>query len=222
MFSGRGESDGVAFVSAFADSEFDRDLGEEGDAEAFGFMFAAAFAKDVVDVAVVGANEVAHVFNEADDGDVDLGEHGGGFPCVDEGDFLRGGNDDGAIKRYGLHDGELDVTGAWRKVQDEVVQLIPGDLAEELLGVAGGDGAANNDGRVVAEKKAHGDDLKAMLFNGDDLLSIVLHGLLIGAHHERDAGAIEIAVAEADTGAGLSESDGEIGGDGAFAHSTFA
>ena len=222
VVGGRGEGDGAAFVAAFADGEFDGDLGEEGDAEAFGFMLAAAFAEDVVDVAVVRADEVAHVFDEADDGDVHFGEHGSGFAGVDEGDLLRGGDDDGAVEGDGLDNGELDIAGAGGEVEDEVVEVVPGDLAEELLGVAGGDGAADNDGGVVAEKEAHGDELEAVVFDGHDLLGVVLHGVLAGAHHEGDGGAVEVAVAEADAGTGLGEGDGEVGGDGAFADAAFA
>ena len=58
----------------------------------------------------------------------------------DEGDFLGGGDDDGAVEGEGLDDGELDVSGAGGEVEDEDVEFSPGDLVEELLGVAGGEG----------------------------------------------------------------------------------
>lgn len=219
---GRGEGDGAAFIATFTNGEFDRNLGEEGDTEAFRFMLAAAFAENVVDVAIVRADEVAHVFNEAQNGDVDFGEHGSGLAGIDEGNFLRGGDDDGAVERDGLNNGELDIAGAGREIEDEVVEVIPSDLAEELLGVAGGDGTADDDGSVIAEEEAHGDELEAVVFDRDDLLGLVLHGVLRCSHHESDGGTVEVAVAKADAGTGLGKGDGEIGGDSAFADTTLA
>lgn len=125
--------------------DIDGDLSEEGDAHGGGFADAAAIAEEVVAFAGI-ALEPGHVFDESEDGDVDFGEHGDGFACVDEGDFLRSGDDDGSIDGDGLDDGELDVAGAGWEVEDEVVEVFPSDLAEELLGVACGHGAADDDG----------------------------------------------------------------------------
>lgn len=221
-FAGVFEGDGVAFVAGFADGHLDGDLAEEGDAEALGFMLAAAFAKDGVALAIAGAEEVAHVFNDAEDWDVDLLEHGDGLARVDEGDLLRSGDDDGSIERDGLHDGELDVASAGREIEDEVVEMVPGALAQELLDVARGDGAADDDGAVVIEQEAHADKLQAVALDGDDLLLFVLEGALVAAEHVGDAGPVEIAVAEADLGSGLAQSDGEVGSDGALADAAFA
>ena len=106
-------------------------------------------------------------------GHVDLGEHGGGLAGIDEGDFLRGGDDDGAVERDGLDDGELDVAGAGRQVEDQVVEVAPGDLAEELLGVAGGERAADDDRRVVVEQESHRHELDAVGFDRDDVVVLV-------------------------------------------------
>ena len=54
-----------------------------------------------------------------------------------------------AIDADGLHDGELDVAGAGREIEHEVVEIFPSDLAEKLLGVAGGHRPADDDGRAV-------------------------------------------------------------------------
>lgn len=61
-----------------------------------------------------------------------------------------------------------------------------------------------------------------MFFDRDDLLLLVLIRALIGSEHVRDAGSVEIAIAEADAQALLLQGDGEVAGDGAFADATFA
>ena len=179
-----------------------------------GFLFAAAAAEDVVAGVVLGADEIAHVLDEAEDGDVDPGEHRGGLARVDERDFLRRGDDDGAGQRDGLDDGELDVAGAGREIEDEEIEAAPIDLPEELLGVAGDHRAAEDGGRIVIEEEAHGHQLHAVAGDGDDAVFLGGHGALVGAEHEADAGAVDVAIAKADAGAGLLEGDGEIGGDG--------
>ena len=74
-----GEGDGIfriadgnreAAVAGFARGDVDGDLAEERDFEARGFALAAAVSKDVVSLAVARAEEMAHVFDEAEDGDV--------------------------------------------------------------------------------------------------------------------------------------------------------
>ena len=92
---GREEGDRLASVAAPAGFGVDGHLGEEG-LEALGLADAAAIAEEVVAGAVV-ALEPGHVLDQAEDRDVDLGEHRDGLAGVDEGDFLRGGDDDRAI-----------------------------------------------------------------------------------------------------------------------------
>ena len=47
-------------------------------------------------------------------------------------------------------------------------------------------------------------------------------GLLGRAHHERDVGAVDVGVDEADALAELRERDGEVDGEGGFADAAFA
>ena len=216
------EGDGLAVVAGLAGVGIEGDLGEEGDLEALGLAFAAVLAEKVV-FGPVFAFEPGHVFDDAEDGDVDLGEHGDGFPGVDEGHFLGGGDDDGAVEGDGLHDGELDVAGAGGEVEDEDIEFAPGDLFEELLGVAVGEGAADDDGGAVAEEEAHGHEFDAVGLDGDDVVVLVCVRLFAGrAEEEGDRGAVEVAVTEADLEALLGKGDGEVGGDGGFADATLA
>lgn len=201
---------GFALVGVGAREGFQRNLCKEGDLEAFGFAFAAAVAKEVVFFTGV-AFEPRHVFDESEDGNVDFGEHGDGFTGVDEGDFLGGGDNDGASEGDGLDDGELDVAGAWGEVEDEDVEFAPGDLFEELLGVAVGEGAADDDGGGIGEEEAHGHEFESVGFDGDDVFLVVGLEVVVGdAEHVGDGGAVEVAVAEADFESLLGEGDGEV------------
>ena len=47
-------------------------------------------------------------------------------------------------------------------------------------------------------------------------------GLLGGAHHERNVGAVDVGVDEAHALAEPRERDGQVDGDGGFAHSALA
>jgi hypothetical protein len=60
-------------------------------------------------------------------------------------------------------------------------------------------------GEASSSRKAHRHELQAVFLNGHDLLLVVLIRPLIRAEHVRDAGAIQIAVAEADTQAALAQ-----------------
>lgn len=105
------------------------------------------------------ALEIGHIFDEAEDRDVHFSKHRDRFSGVDHGDFLRGGDDDSAVEIDSLNDGELDITGAGWEVENEDVQLAPCDLHQKLLGVAVGEGATDDDGGIITEKKAHGHEL---------------------------------------------------------------
>src|SRR5690349_616946 len=66
VFRGWNERDRGAGVAAFAGLRVDGDLGEKGHVQRGGFAHAAAFAEEVVAMAVV-ALEPRHVFDEAED-----------------------------------------------------------------------------------------------------------------------------------------------------------
>ena len=110
----------------------------------------------MVTLLVARRNEVAHVFNQAEDGHIDLLKHRCGLARVDQRHLLRGSDDNRAIQRNRLHDGKLDVARAWRQIEYEDVELAPFDLAQELLGVTRYHRSAQNRRRAVVEEKPHG------------------------------------------------------------------
>src|SRR4051794_29848323 len=71
-----------AAVAGFASGNIDGDLAEQRDPDVLCFAFAPARAEDIVALTVPGTLEVAHVFDETEDRDVDLLEHGRGFARI--------------------------------------------------------------------------------------------------------------------------------------------
>jgi hypothetical protein len=96
-----------------------------------------------------------------------------------------------------LNDGELNVSGSWRKVQDEIVERRPGDLAEKLLGVASDHRTAKDCGRTVVEQEAHRHEFQALPLYGQDPIFIISHRAFIAPEHQCNAWAVEVAVTEA-------------------------
>jgi len=94
----------------------DGELAEQRDPEALRFTFAATAAEDVVSLVIRRRNEIAHVFNQSEHGNIDLFKHGGGLARIDQRHFLWRRDNDGAGKSDGLNDRQLNVAGAWRQI----------------------------------------------------------------------------------------------------------
>ena len=79
-------------------------------------------AEDVLLVAAVRADVEAHVLDDAEHRHVDLLEHLEPLARVQQRDVLRRGDDHGAGDRHALRQRELDVAGARRHVDDQVIE----------------------------------------------------------------------------------------------------
>ena len=132
----RVKCDRLAAVAAFADALHDGDLSQQGDMQLFRQSLAALFAEEVIAVRrQFGGRKPGHVFNQTQDGDVHLlaCEHADAFAGVGEGHLLRRGHHDGACDGQRLYHGQVDVAGSRRQVDEEVVQIAPVGVANELL-----------------------------------------------------------------------------------------
>ena len=96
-----------------------RHAAQEGDAELLGLQLGAAVAEDVGALAALGADEVAHVLDDAEHRHVHLAEHVEALAGIDQRQVLRRRDDDGARQRHLLRHGELHVAGAGRHVDDQ-------------------------------------------------------------------------------------------------------
>ncbi len=214
--------DGLAGIATDADARIDFDFAEDGHAVSDRGFRAFAVAEDVDGLVAVRADEGAHVFDDAEDFDVDLAEHFDGFANVGEGDGRWSGDNDGAGDRDGLDQGELDVAGARRKIDQEIVELAPDDAAQELRDDAVQHRAAPNHRCVAGAEQAHRDHLDALRF--DRMNALVGRGprFFLRAEHDGDVRAVDVSVEQADLVAEFRESERKIDGDCGFADAAFA
>ncbi len=214
---------GLAIIHCLADGQRQGQLSEQGNVQGVCQLFAAVAAENGFVVAALAANVDRHVFQHAEDGNVDLLEHVHGFAGVNQGDVLRGGHDYRAGHRNFLGQGELDVAGAGRQVDKQVVHIVPFALKQELLQGLADHRAAPDDGLAGVDQKAYRHDLDAVCRAYGDEFAVGLIGLAVGhAEHGRLAWAVQIRIQYADPCAHFGHGDGQIGGSGGFADAAFA
>ena len=90
---------------------------------------------------------------------------------------------------HGLRERQLRVGGARRQVDDEVVELAPVDVAQELRDRAADERAAPDDRLARGHEELDRDRLHAVPDQRHDLVVLGLAGLALEAEHERDVRA---------------------------------
>ena len=145
----------------------DRQFGRMADAILLSRFIDAARAVDFYFFMAVRAFEVAHVFDEAQDGDVHQFRH---LQCLfdDEGNqFLRGSDDEDAIDGQALEYGKGNIARSRRHIDEHVVDVAPEHVGPELFDCSGNDRSSPDDGRGrIFQKDVHGHDFNAAF--GDD------------------------------------------------------
>ena len=111
----------------------DGDLGQQRRADLPGQGLSAARPEQFFFVTTIGADVVTHVLYDAQNGHLNLLEHGDALDHIRQRDRLWGGDDQRTGQRHGLAERELDVPGAGRQIDDQVVKRAPQNVAEELL-----------------------------------------------------------------------------------------
>lgn len=218
---GGADDDWDATVSAFADGGVEGDFAEEGNSLAGGFLFSASVAENFMTF-TGGGDEIAHVFDHTEDRHLNFFEHPDAFPDHAEGGFLWGGDDHSSIERSGLAEGQLGITSSWRKVDEQIVQGAPFHSLEELLDGLHDHRAAPDDGGIAIDEEPDTHQLDAMAGGWDEFFIFADGGTFSDAHHERDAGSVDIAIEQADPGTEVSEAACEVDGAGGFADAAFA
>ena len=130
---GIGDDRRPAGVRLLADADVERQPAQERHVVVAAHLLRAALAEDVLGVPAVRADVDAHVLDDADDRDADLLEHLEPLARVDQRDVLRRGDDHRAGHRHLLRERQLDVAGAGRHVDDQVVEVAPVGVLEQLL-----------------------------------------------------------------------------------------
>ena len=140
-----------------------------------------------------------HVLDDAQHRHLDLLEHPQRLARVEQRDVLRRGDDDRRRHRHALRQRELDVAGARRQVDDQVVQVLPQRGGQQLLQVLRGHRAAPDRRRVLAEEQADRHRLQAVRRAWARCACRPgSPGLPLQAEHHRDAGAVDVGVEHAD------------------------
>ena len=184
---------GIAGLSNFREK---RDVAEKGNTLAPGFFLAAAASKNI-DALALRRSKVAHVFHDSENGNIHFAEHGDAFSNDAKRGFLGRGDDDPAVKRHGLAEGQLRVSGSGRKVDEQEVQLAPLDAGNELLDGFDNHGAAPDDRLLVFQQETHAHEFDAVILRRDEFFVGAEAGPLADAHHQGNAGAVDIAVKKA-------------------------
>lgn len=148
-----------ACITAFADGLYERNLSEERYLQFLSQLFAAVLAKDIILIIwQLGGCEPRHILNQAQYGYIDfvVEEHIHSFACVDQRHRLWGGDHDSACEVEVLNEGEMDITGAWWEVDNEIVEFAPSSILNELFDGIAGHASTPYDRLVGVNKEADG------------------------------------------------------------------
>ena len=120
----------------------------------------------------------------------------------------------------------MDVAGAWRGVEDEIVELAPVGIGNQLLQGAGGHAATPESGRGGGDEETDGEQLDTVFLDGtDEVATILLDGigtLILYIEHLGHGGSEDVGVEQTYLVAETGEGDGEVGRDGALADASLA
>ena len=120
----------------------------------------------------------------------------------------------------------MDVARARRRVEDEIVELSPVGVGDELLQCAGGHAAAPERGRIGGDKESYRQQFHAVFLHGHDQVPAVLSdgvgALVLHVEHLGHRGSEDVGVEQSDAVAEPCQGDGEVGRDGRLAYASLA
>jgi hypothetical protein len=188
---------GTTAVGLLADADVERQLPEQCDAVLGGHAGAAAGAEDRLLVPAVGADVRAHVLDHAEHGNRDFLEHPEALAGVEQRDVLRGRDDHRPAHRDALGQRELDVAGAGRHVDDEVVEFAPVGVAEQLRERLRDHRAAPDHRLLLLDQEPDRHDLDAVRLERLDAPAVPARGpVALQARHARLAGTVDVGIEE--------------------------
>src|SRR6266849_1110134 len=218
------DEDRAAFVPAGDDVCVERNLSQEWNAQVLAHLSSAAVAENIRSLAAMRTDEHAHVFDDAEDGHLHLLEHPQAAAGDGQADILWRGDDDRSRKRRALGERQLGVAGARGEIEDEIVQLSPGDATEEHLKILGDHRSAKDRGRVVSGEHAHRDHPQPIRLGGDGAPFRIDRRRLPSRNpkHHRDAWAKDVCIDQTGLRSGLLQRQREVHAHRRFADAAFA
>ena len=213
--------DGRAFIGCRTDGHLERHLSQERGADARRLGGRAAVTEDIVTAATVGADEVAHILDDAEYRHIHLAEHVQALAGIDQRQVLRCRDDHRAGQRRALREGQLGISGAGRHVDDQHVEIVPGDVAQHLLDRAHHHRAAPDGRRVLGDQIADRHGLQAPGLDRVDFLAVALRFPVL-ADQAGEGRPVDIGVENADPLAGGGDGQRQIDRCGRFADPALA
>ena len=216
-------------VAALTDALHERNLCEQRDIELFSQFLAALLAEDVVFVFwQFGRSKPCHVLHHSEDGHVHLvvAIHVDTLAGVGEGNALRSAHNHGSRDGEGLEQSEMDVAGARRRVEDEIVEVAPVGVGDELLQGIGCHTASPQRCGVGIHEESDAQELHSIfLYRLDELAAVHRHGirtLVLNVKHLWHRRTEDVGVEQSHLVAQTGERDGEVCRHGALAHSALS
>ena len=175
-------------------------------------------------MAAIGADVYGHVLDHAQHRYVDLAEHFHAFSGIEQRQVLGRGHDHRSCNRHFLRQRQLDVARTRRHVDDQVIEIIPRRLGDQLQQRTRNHGAAPDHGGIVIGQEGHRHHFDAMgLDRHEPFLITNLRPSPFGnAEHHALAGAIDIRIQDAYARTLAGQCQRQVGGGGGFAHAALA
>ena len=166
----------------------------------------------------------AHVLDHAKHRDLERLREADGLAAVEQGHVLWRGHDDHPVDvRQGLRHRQRLVGRARWEIDDEVIEVAPLHVANELLNRPEFDGAApHHGGVVVIKQESHRDDLHAeVALGGMDAPFFDVEASTVKSHHFGHVWTGDVDVEDAHLVPLLSQGEGQSGGDGGLPNAAF-
>src|ERR1700731_983623 len=213
---------GHARAAALADASIQWDLAQERDVHPLGQVLRATMAKNIFAFAAMRADKVAHVLDQSKVRHFQRVEHLDGAPDIRRRDVLWRRDNDRARHRNALGHRQLYVAGPIWQVDDQVVQLPPVDVEEELLDRLAEHRPAPDGGLIGLDEEGDGNNLEAVALNRNDLLVFGVGLFVLGAEKNRVVGPVHISIEDADSSPELGQRQRDVHGARRLADATLA
>ena len=136
--------------------------------------------------------------------------------------LLRRGHDHPAVQRHRLAERKLRVARARRQIHEQNIQVAPLHRAEELLDGLHNHRPAPNHRLVALHQKPHAHQLHAVVRRRHHLFLRADGWPLVHAHHQRDGGAVNVAIQQADFRPKMLQAARQVHRHGGLADAAFA
>jgi hypothetical protein len=183
-------------------------------------------------VVAARAGDRAHVLHAAEHPDLPLREEVQQLPRVEVRDVLRCHDDERGADRERLDDGLGHVPGARREVDEQVVQVAPVDAGAHAPDHEARHRAGGREGLPLGDEELQGHDAHPLQLHGFGARGAQPRRLphrdvarghrARDAEHQRDVGAVEVGVEDADPQPPGAQRPAERDDDGRLAHAALA